>query len=448
MPERDSLKRKGCETPESSSKDFSRISTATETIQPPLPIDEQVDRSDFEWYIQSGLPYIDKSLFIKKFFSSGAKSTVILRPRGFGKTLNMTMLKCFLDENQKNSRDLFEGLKIMKEDRIVDKHMGKHPVAFLSLKDCTADTWDGMRRQIWDSLYRMCEPHIRSYPGLGWDNLLHREYIKDDPRQFPEGINDFRLGNVFDNLVYRLKTITQKRVMVLIDDYDVARNVKFSSDEDNKARSEFFRDCFSVAEGNSAVERSLLTWVFEIRTGDIFTGSILVFKTFADEFFGFSEDEVKACLSLQKKDDLWDEVREYYGGYCVGECEVVNPFSFMNYLRNEFSLESHRPPENIFVYLREWGSRDKRILEAIQQLLSGTGRIWTGQPNRSHPEDFAYPTVERVLNYLCTTGYLTYRETSKTDPLNREGEVWIPNREVREVWEQVLADINRRRSDH
>ena len=222
-----------------------------------------IGESDFESYRAKSSVYIDKSLFIEKFVKNGSECTVILRPRSFGKSLNLSMLKCFLDRKQIRTADVFRNLNILSEVEIVNDHMGKYPVVFLSLKECASPTWSEMRTEMWQCLFEMCSPHI--YPrrgtvdngagvGIYWSDLLDIHYLKKDPHVFPEGIDDIALRQVFVKLVRRISEIHGMNVIVLVDEYDAPMNVAFKSEDDRQRRANFFRGFFSaVLKDNPAV---------------------------------------------------------------------------------------------------------------------------------------------------------------------------------------------------
>ena len=439
-----------------------------ETVEPAIRarIEDAIGEDEFEIFRSESSLFIDKSLFIKKFFEHGTRNTVILRPRRFGKSLNLTMLKCFLDQNQKDPRKLFEGLEIMKDEDFVKKHMGQYPVVSLSLKDCTGKTWQKMREHIWDSLFEMCEPHIKTDPGLKWKDLVPSKYIQENPRDFPEDIDDTKLEGVFYRIVQHVYEKTEKPVVILIDEYDAPMNVNFSRVEDKELRSAFFKRFFSrVLKGNKAVDRALLVGVFEIRGESILSGlnNLTIFSIADDtafgDCFGFTESEVKECLrrDLNKTEDyietLWrmpKGIQEFYNGYMIGGHSIINPWSFMQYLRTR-NIRSYwtstAPADAVFTALKERNAKALEILQLIKVLLSKNANgereriaVPALKPLRSNALSNHF-TQSEFLHFMCMSGYLTYQETD-----HQSGVVWIPNEELRLEWddEKLLSPATKR----
>ena len=212
--------------------------------------------SDFFKVLQDKSFYVDKSMFIKDFMDCHFKVSCILRPRGFGKSLNLSMLCAFYSIGAEPS--MFEGLAISKEKEFVEQHCGKYPVVFLDLKDCKGDSWEEMEKHIADAIHRMIDRHTK----------LAKKYKKATERAFgPIDINDSLRW-----LTNELYKIHKKRVIVLIDEYDMPINNAALNGFYDKAEK-FFSSFYSKGlKGNSSLFAACLVGILEIRASGILTG--------------------------------------------------------------------------------------------------------------------------------------------------------------------------------
>ena len=430
--------------------------------------------SDFASSRTNGNVLIDKSLFIKKFIEHPAYCPAILRPRGFGKSFNISMLKCFLDRKQVGSPELFRGMRIMKEDQIVRNHMGKHVVVFLSLKDCVSPTWAGMRKDIWRSLYRMCVPHIgsRDSPVCGpgeeicWTDLMRGKYVEAGLWSLPAGMDDYDLGEVFCSLVDRLYDFYRVGIIVLVDGFDTPLNIRFASEDDHKQRKDFFSGFYSpVLKDNSAVVKAMLVGTLDIRYMIHFSGlnNLMTFSVDNDSFsgdcFGFTESEVKDCLRTQlgmsadRVDYEWSKpggLCQYYNGYNVGGHDVMSSLNFMKFLshrRIESYWANSEPSQGLFKFIQERHVDLRDISPYIEVLLAMEGtspkRLRVGRLNRSGSTLSPTKVLKGEFIYImCMIGYLAYRPLAPTFDEDERGEVWIPNMELRLEWEKLMAQIH------
>ena len=386
----------------------------------------------FEAAVREGKFLIDKSSFIKTFFYTGACCIEILLPCGFGKSFNLSMLKYFLDENIKDQATTFEKFAIMKEDEIVEKHMGKHPVAYLSLGDCQASTWAQMLELVWLALSRMMEPHIKA----GDIALSEFEYLGNE--------RSMRLCDVFAQFLRRLHETRNKKVVVIVDDFDVPMRVKMS-EEDSKARLSFFLYFYSSAlKDNVAVKKACLAGTHHVSFTDMYSGfnNVCVYPLgdnarFGDSF-GFSETEVKCFLrNVCEVDEArinqdWNKqggIKDHVGGYFIGKYSLVNPRSFMSYIGGQYERGECIDFLHIFnAYNLDFAD----MIELIQAVMSdgSRGRTRIGQ---LRPE-FGF-TSERcrgsIAHFMCMIGYLTCQS----------GYAWIPNGEMLFAWKNLIAGI-------
>ena len=287
----------------------------------------------FEKAVRQRYMIIDKSIFIKRFLEVRQSCLVFLRPRRFGKSLNLSMLKYFLDQQVNDQATKFQNFAIMKEHEIVEMHMGKYPVVFLSLKDCKANTWDEMRTDIWFALVHMCDPHIKS-GKVQWADLINPNCLGISPTVPPTSASDTEMAYLFQFLIRQLRMVYDKKVIVIVDEYDCPMNVAMRQEEDMERRNKFFEKFYSSAlKDNNAVKKACLAGIYHIRGANILSAisnsrvnTIRDSSNFGD-CFGFTEREVKCFLkdafnaSEENVNNLWEKeggIKEWYNGYCIG----------------------------------------------------------------------------------------------------------------------------------
>ncbi|KAI3638177.1 hypothetical protein MIR68_003788 [Amoeboaphelidium protococcarum] len=214
--------------------------------------------SNFDEIMEKDALFIDKSLFIKEFMNDGSEVIAILRPRRFGKSTNLSMLKSFLSLNAQPRH--FDRYLIGKEIDIVEKHCGKYPVVVLDLKDCKGDSWEKMYSSVWRFIREMVQRHKRELE----DSILSmKEYGFDYSDPKPSN-NEVVVGSSLQWLTRELNEKYGKCVVVLVDEYDAPLNHAFRQGYYNKA-SQFFDLLYSSAlKGNSALEKACLMGIVEV----------------------------------------------------------------------------------------------------------------------------------------------------------------------------------------
>ena len=286
---------------------------------------------NFEDIIKDNYYYVDKSMLIEDILVNRAAVTLFTRPRRFGKTLNMSMIKYFFDvRNKDENRKLFEGLKIFGSEYM--REQGKYPVIFVSLKDLRADTWE------------MCLMEIKKLISK-----IYREfqYITDkmnkDDREIYDSIknrkNDMDLNTSIELLSEYLFEYYGERVIILIDEYDAPIINAFDKGYYNEAIN-FFQVFYSSAlKTNDSLKYGILTGITRIIKEGIFSGlnnlkvDTILNKRFS-EYFGLLESEVIKMLDYFEMKYKIEEVKEWYNGYIFGDKRVYNPWSIINYVDN------------------------------------------------------------------------------------------------------------------
>ena len=286
---------------------------------------------NFEDIIKDNYYYVDKSMLIEDILVNRAAVTLFTRPRRFGKTLNMSMIKYFFDvRNKDENRKLFEGLKIFGSEYM--KEQGKYPVIFVSLKDLRADTWE------------MCLMEIKKLISKIYREFQYiTEKMNEDDKEIYDSIknrkNDMDLNTSIELLSEYLFEYYGERVIILIDEYDAPIINAFDKGYYNEAIN-FFQVFYSSAlKTNDSLKYGILTGITRIIKEGIFSGlnnlkvDTILNKKYS-EYFGLLESEVIKMLDYFEMKYKIEEVKEWYNGYIFGDKRVYNPWSIINYVDN------------------------------------------------------------------------------------------------------------------
>jgi len=391
---------------------------------------------NFERIIKDGYYYADKSLLIEKMLENRTPVTLFTRPRRFGKTLNMSMIKYFFDiENKEENRKLFENLKI--SDSKYMSEQGKYPVIFISLKDLKADTWE----KTFERLKELISDLYAEFESMR-EKMNKRDKMKFDRIFFEKENTDYASSlKLLSNYLYKYYG---KKVIVLIDEYDSPIINAFDKGYYNEA-IEFFQVFYSSAlKTNDSLKYGILTGITRIIKEGIFSGlnnlyvNTVLSKNYA-EYFGLLESEVIEMLDYFNMKYKIEEVRSWYNGYLFGNEQIYNPWSIVNYLR-EKEIKSYwanvsgnmllgnmldNVGESVYTDLKKFTdgeSIEKYISDGttIKSLLSNDDEIW---------QLFLY------------SGYLTKAEkqAERTESKNTYN-LKIPNREIRSYFGDLFLN--------
>jgi len=394
---------------------------------------------NFERIIKDGYYYVDKSLLIEKMLENRTPVTLFTRPRRFGKTLNMSMLKYFFDiENKEENRKLFENLKI--SDSKYMSEQGKYPVIFISLKDLKADTWE----KTFERLKELISDLYAEFESMR-EKMNKRDKMKFDRIFFEKENTDYASSlKLLSNYLYKYYG---KKVIVLIDEYDSPIINAFDKGYYNEA-IEFFQVFYSSAlKTNDSLKYGILTGITRIIKEGIFSGlnnlyvNTVLSKNYA-EYFGLLESEVIEMLDYFNMKYKIEEVRSWYNGYLFGNEQIYNPWSIVNYLR-EKEIKSYwanvsgntllenmldNAGESVYADLKKFTdgeSIEKYISDGttIKSLLSSNDEIW---------QLFLY------------SGYLTKAEEQmEIDVMSEYTNIYnlkIPNREIRSYFGSLFLN--------
>ena len=394
---------------------------------------------NFEDIIKDNYYYVDKSMLIEDILVNRAAVTLFTRPRRFGKTLNMSMIKYFFDvRNKDENRKLFEGLKIFGSEYM--KEQGKYPVIFVSLKDLRADTWE------------MCLMEIKKLISKIYREFQYiTEKMNEDDKEIYDSIknrkNDMDLNTSIELLSEYLFEYYGERVIILIDEYDAPIINAFDKGYYNEAIN-FFQVFYSSAlKTNDSLKYGILTGITRIIKEGIFSGlnnlkvDTILNKKFS-EYFGLLESEVIKILDYFEMKYKIEEVKEWYNGYIFGDKRVYNPWSIINYVDNgeikaywanvsgNTLLENmlDQAGEDVYTDLKRFTdgeSIEKYISDGttIKSLLSNNDEIW---------QLFLY------------SGYLTKaKEQIEIDETSEYTNIYnlkIPNKEIRKYFGNMFLN--------
>ena len=398
---------------------------------------------NFEEIRKLGFYYIDKTRLIEQLLQGWGKVTLFTRPRRFGKTLNMSMLKSFFEIG--TDKTLFDGLYISGNKALCDEHMGKYPVIFLSFKGVEGLMYD----EAFDALVRVIGKEVSRVSFLADSDkltLLEREQYK--------GLTIIEDGSfVFnkDKLISSLQLLSQllykhygQKAVILIDEYDVPLDKAFQNG--------YYKEMVSLIGGlfgqalktNEFLQFAVLTGCLRVSKESIFTGlnnfeinSIVDIDH--DEQFGFTDDEVMKLLLDYDRSERYPDAKEWYDGYHFGNADIYCPWDVINFAKKLVSDPSARPSafwinsSGNDMVKRFVDKADQTTRDEIEKLVAG------GFVEKQLRLDLTYDeidnTIDNLWSVLFTTGYLTkIGEVKVPDSESYAYKLVIPNKEVREVF--------------
>ena len=400
--------------------------------------------SDFKTLIQDNYLFVDKSELIKEFWDCNGQTVLLPRPRRFGKTLNMSMLKYFFTngankENIEENRALFKGLNIEKHEEIM-KLCGKYPVIYLSFKDQKHSKFDNFKIGIKDVISSMYAQHIY---------CIQNEDILDIDNQYFYSVLNKKadltsLGKSFEKLSQFIYSFYNKKVIILIDEYDVPIQAAFMHGYYDEA-IEFMRNLLSGAfKDNIYLEKAMITGILRVAKESIFSGlnNIRVASILTRDFnnkFGFSEDEVeKLSLEYGLEREL-PSIKSWYNGYYFGGRVMYNPWSVLNYLSNsEDGFKAHWVNTSSNDLVNALLSRGNfQVKQELECLIKGDSI------EKVVDENIVMGDIEKSSDYLWSfllfTGYLkAERLEQKSEDEDIYYKLQIPNREVRALYRRII----------
>ena len=393
---------------------------------------EEIRKQDFY--------YIDKTHLIVDLMANWGKVNLFTRPRRFGKTLNMSMLKCFFETG--GDKSIFEGLRVSQEKQLCEAHMGKYPVVFVSLKGVDGLTFE----TAYNTLNRIIAGEFSRLQHLASSDKLASNEKRFVKRMVDGEYDDADIRDSLKMLCYLLEKHYGQKAILLIDEYDVPLDKAYQHGYYDRM-IDVIRAMFGAAlKTNDSLFFAVLTGYLRVSKESIFTGlNNLMVHSISDvqfdEYFGFTDAEVHAMLHTYGLDEHLDETREWYDGYRFGGQDVYCPWDVINYC---YALRADAKARPKAYWINTSGNdMVRRLIEKasdgttqmeIEHLIAGETITKTLNENLTHNE--IDQSIENVWSLLYMTGYLTAAES----PDGNRYRLRIPNREVRQIYmQQVLS---------
>ena len=399
----------------------------------------------FEKIRTQGFYYVDKTNMIRDLLYNWGAVNLFTRPRRFGKSMNMSMLKSFLEIGCDAA--LFEGLKISEEEELCREYMGKFPVISISLKSVSGVDYESARQM-------MCT--IIGREATRFEFLLESDKIAESEKQQYKALlnvdgegnfimSDAALANALLTLSQLLQKHYARQVIILIDEYDVPLDRAYQYGYYDRM-VELIRNMFLQAlKTNDSLYFAVMTGCLRISKESIFTGLnnpkvLTVTDVRFDEYFGFTDDEVRELLSYYALDEYYETVKEWYNGYRFGDTSVYCPWDVINYC-DALIADKTAQPEN---YWSNTSSNNivKRLLSKVNAITKKEMEaLIAGESiKKKIRQELTYndldSNVDNIWSILFTSGYLTSKGKAGGDTF----EVIIPNREIRNIYIEQITE--------
>ena len=389
--------------------------------------------SDFKTLIENNYYYVDKTSFISEVGKNVGKTLLFTRPRRFGKTLNMSMLKYFFDVREvEENRKLFKGLEI--EKTLYFENQGKYPVMLISLKDIKEESMSKCEEKLKDMIANL----FRGYSDIvNFLDIFDKEdFISICRKDFSKII----LENSLKFLSKVLNEYYKKKVIVLIDEYDAPLVSAYRYGYYKEAKNFFSNLYGSVLKDNASLQVGVVTGIIRVVRAGIFSDlnnlkEYSILNKEYDEYFGFLEEDVKNTLKYYEIDSKLEEIHSWYNGYKFGDKKVYNPWSILNFLSTR-ELKSYWIDTSDNYLIKDiLKNADKKTFEKLNKLLFG---------EKIEEEITGKSTLQEVLEahdlweLLLFSGYLTIDEKVEDDIYS----IKIPNNEVKKFFKDSFIQIS------
>lgn len=398
----------------------------------------------FEKIRKYGFYYIDKTRLIEQIMQNWSEVSLFTRPRRFGKTLNMSMLRSFFELG--TDKSLFDGLYISKNKELCEEHMGKYPVIFFSLKSVEGLKFENARYRIIEMIGR----EAQRYEFLAESDKLsdnekaqYKALIALDNGKYT--MDDDILISGIQMLSHLLYKHYGQKTVILIDEYDVPLDKAFENGY-YKEMVSLIRGIFGMAlKTNDSLQFAVLTGCLRISKESIFTGLnnfevLSVLNTQYDEAFGFTDGEVKQILEDYNLSDHYPDVKEWYDGYHFGNTDIYCPWDVIRYCKN-LCADPAALPEDFWsnssgnaMVRRFIDKADIRTKNEIERLIAGE------DIEKDISQELTYDeidkSIENLWSVLFTTGYLTHKGCTESGRYR----LAIPNKEVRNLFIRKIRE--------
>ena len=394
-----------------------------------------IGESDFKSLRIKNYYYIDKTMYIKDMIDNSSKVVLVTRPRRFGKTLNMSMLKYYFDCRQKDNRELFNGLKIMEQEEKYTSKLGAYPVIYMTLKDVKGNNFE-------ETLLSLRTELVELY--IDYVSILENEKLLDVEKEMFKTIlnlkaNKVDMQNALKLLTRLLYKVYEKPVILLLDEYDVPlQNAYVEGYYDEAVK--FFKTFYGVTfKDNPYLEKTVITGVSRVAKESIFSGAnnFKVYTVLDNEFaddFGITEKEMDKMIEDFEVQDDKEEIKRWYDGYKIGDIEgIYNPWSILNYLTDR-KLMPYWVNTSSNDLIKLILKNSETVKEKIERLLKDEAievkidleTVIVGIENNE----------DNIWGLMLGTGYLKVEETVNI----AEGiyKVKLPNYEIKHLFEDIV----------
>lgn len=408
-----------------------------ENLALPIGID------DFNEIRTKGYYYVDKTGLIKELLDKKGKVNLFTRPRRFGKTLNLSMLRYFFEKNNEceSNAYLFDGLKIMSVGEKYARELGQYPVITLTLKSAKQTNWEYSYKKLRETIAKEFRRHSRILDGLKEQAIINKFVaLRDETADAADYLTSIAF------LSECLYEYYQKKVIILIDEYDVPLETAYYGGFYDEMIG-FIRSLFeSALKTNPFLEFSVITGCLRISKESIFTGlnNLKVISILSDEYsehFGFEEQEVSGMLDFYGLENKMDTMKQWYDGYQFGNTEVYNPWSVINFVSQLRANENAFPTaawsnSSSNKIVRDLIERaDDEVKDEIETLIAG------GTIEKQVHEDITYEDVyaseDNLWNFLFFTGYLK-KVSLRMEGVHQYITMAIPNNELLYIYENSV----------
>lgn len=384
--------------------------------------------------------YVDKTLMIKDILDDGTEISLFTRPRRFGKTLNMDMLRTFFEKRPEDTSRYFKDKKIWAQGEAYTRHQGEYPVIFLSFKDTNKLTWAELYARLVESIIDEFFRHAELKDSKKISNPdFYKRIISGQATEAEYSISLLRLSRM-------LREHYGHSVILIIDEYDTPIQAGYINGFYDEA-IQFIRDLLSsVLKDNTNLSFGFLTGILRVAKESIFSGlnNIYVYSVLDDKFsdyFGFTEAEVRQLAAYYAMDNKLAEIKKWYDGYRFGEIEIYNPWSVLNYLKNNGRAIPYWVQTSSNATINEiLRNLNTETYQQLQNIINGNVVSSIITTNVIYPE--LKDKTDCIFGFLLMTGYLKSIKTTFTARGNILCQLCVPNKEIENVYyNEILAQL-------
>lgn len=395
---------------------------------------------NFEQIIKDDFYYVDKTGLISELLRNWGMVNLFTRPRRFGKSLNMSMLEHFF--SVEGDKSIFDGLKISKDKKLCEEYMGKHPVISISLKGINAASYEAA----FELTVKTIKGAVQKAGFLKMSDKLGEDEKKEYRAILDENMSEATLFWSLKNLSELLEKHYETKVILLIDEYDVPLAKAFENGYYDKMVFLIRNLLEQTLKTNNSLKFAVMTGCMRISKESIFTGLnnlkvLSITDERFDEYFGFTDEDVKEMLRYYDREDHYEEMRNWYDGYRFGSTDVYCPWDVLNHC-DKIKEDAAAFPENYWVHTSS-NEAVKKIIQMsgnittkreIERLLAGEEIVKEIRQELTYQE--MYQSVENIWSLLFMTGYLTQRQ--RLDASHYK--LAIPNLEVRDIFKTQIME--------